>query len=67
MIKKVKTIEKLDAEPYLFKRHEFIISDDKRVKVESEIRNLTNNFSLSDIRSKGKMVKLTLDEVKEFL
>ena len=66
MIKKITTIEKLEAHPYQFTRHEFITPDNTRAKIENGIRELTSNFTLSDIRDKGKMVKLTSDEINTF-
>jgi hypothetical protein len=66
MIKKVTKIEKLEACPHQFTRHEFIVSDDIRTRVENEIRELTSNFTLSDIRDKGRMIKLTSDEINTF-
>ena len=66
MIKKITKIEKLEACPHQFTRHEFIVSDNIRARVENGIRELTSNFTLSDIRDKGKMVKLTSDEINTF-
>jgi hypothetical protein len=66
MIKKTTTIEKIETKPHQFTRHEFIIPDDTRAKVENGIRELTSDFTLSDVRDKGKMVKLTSDEVNTF-
>jgi len=67
MIKKITTIEKLEAHPYQFTRHEFIIPDNTRAKIENGIRELTSNFTLSDVRDKGRMIKLTPDEINTFV
>ena len=66
LIKKKTTIQKLGVQPYYFTRHEFIIPDEIRAKVENGIRELTNDFTLSDVREKGKMVKLSPDEINTF-
>ncbi len=66
MIKKITTIEKLEAHPHQFTRHEFIIPDNTRAKIENGIRELTSNFTLSDIRDKGRMIKLASDEINTF-
>jgi hypothetical protein len=66
MIKKIIEVEKLEASPHQFTRYEFILSDNIRGKVENQIRELTSNFTLSDIRDKGRMIKLTSDEINTF-
>ena len=66
MIKKITTVQALEAQPHHFTKHEFIIPDEIRAKVENGIRELTNDFTLSDVREKGKMVKLSPDEINTF-
>ena len=66
MIKKITNVERLEAHPHQFTKHEFIIPDNTRAEVENGIRELTSSFTLFDIRDKGKMIKLTSDEINTF-
>ena len=66
MIQKKTTIQKLGAQPHHFTKHEFIIPDNTRAKVENGIRELTSDFTLSDVRDRGKMVKLSPHEINTF-
>ena len=66
MINKVSTVHKVGKGPHEFKRYEFIIPDDLRLKIEKQIRDLISGFDLFAVWDDGRMVKLTPEETNTF-